>query len=531
MDETINQTKNVLSLTTRPFQEANVSGKVICSKCYENTKEIKFYLEDAGLIQHFRVKHRHMALDERLVKECRLLFQDLHGQETFSVLQKLAKIRGEANVNCCSLQKYEEFSVEHITENLANKMTTLKVMASTRREAAKLYGLYLKHSGILKHLSGNPCHVRVKISSSVTDHLGQCFKLWDACAKIYAECFVSPKRSMLLPRHQTPVPDKCLQMQISRECKTPLQFLQTVFGHQEFRPGQGEAIEFILSGEDTVVIIPTGGGKTVIYTLPCLMTPGLAFVVSPLIMLMSDQVARLQQCGINTCYYNTMLTDNERQNILHNLKQPDCQYQFLFISPEAIVTEQLKHCLSQISHENRLSFFIIDEAHCISTWGKEFRPAYQQLGTLRSYNVPIIALTGTATTETLDAIKQTLEMDNPKVVKMPCRRENLIYSVVNKDNKAKEQVCKIIEDDFADVCGIIYCATQADTVEIAFTLKEHGVTATYYHAGMEGGQRMQNALLWLENKKIIYRSPGEEAVMDTDVIAFYYFVLVIGCSI
>ncbi|XP_028408218.1 uncharacterized protein LOC114530793 [Dendronephthya gigantea] len=238
MDETINQTKNVLSLTTRPFQEANVSGKVICSKCYENTKEIKFYLEDAGLIQHFRVKHRHMALDERLVKECRLLFQDLHGQETFSVLQKLAKIRGEANVNCCSLQKYEEFSVEHITENLANKMTTLKVMASTRREAAKLYGLYLKHSGILKHLSGNPCHVRVKISSSVTDHLGQCFKLWDACAKIYAECFVSPKRSMLLPRHQTPVPDKCLQMQISRECKTPLQFLQTVFGHQEFRPGQ-----------------------------------------------------------------------------------------------------------------------------------------------------------------------------------------------------------------------------------------------------------------------------------------------------
>ena len=296
------------------------------------------------------------------------------------------------------------------------------------------------------------------------------------------------------------MPNEVSQIKISPECKTALQYLQTVFGHQEFRPGQKEAIECILSGEDTVVIIPTGGGKTAIYTLPCIMTPGLAFVVSPLIMLMSDQVARLQQCGINTCYYNTMLTDNERQHILHNLKQPDCQYQFLFISPEAIVTEQLKHCLNIISRENRLSLFIIDEAHCISTWGKEFRPAYLQLGTLRTYNVPIVALTGTATTETLDAIKETLQMDKPKVVKMPCRRENLIYSIVGKDNKAKEQVSKIIEDDFADACGIVYCGTQADTVEMAFILKEHVVTATYYHAGMEGGQRMLNASLWLENK-------------------------------
>ena len=143
------------------------------------------------------------------------------------------------------------------------------------------------------------------------------------------------------------MPDKCTQMKISPVCETPLQFLQTIFGHQEFRPGQMEAIESILS-EDTVVIIPTGGGKTAIYTLPCIMTPGLAFIVSPLIMLMIDQVARLQQCGINTCYYNTMLTDNERQHILHTLKQPDCPYQFLFISPEAVVTEQVKHCLNKL---------------------------------------------------------------------------------------------------------------------------------------------------------------------------------------
>ena len=217
-----------------------------------------------------------------------------------------------------------------------------------------------------------------------------------------------------------------LQMQISPECVTPLNFLQSVFGYEQFRPGQEEAIESVLSGEDTVVIIPTGGGKTVIYSLPCIMTPGIAFVIPPLIMLMSDQVARLQQCGINTCYYNTMLTNSERQHILHNLKQPDCQYQFLFISPEAVVTEQFTLCLIPLSQENRLSFFVIDEAHCISTWGKEFRPAYQQLGVLREYSVPVVALTGTATTETLDAIKETLQMDNPKVVKMSCRRDNLL---------------------------------------------------------------------------------------------------------
>ena len=114
---------------------------------------------------------------------------------------------------------------------------------------------------------------------------------------------------MSLPRHQTAMPNGFSQIKISQECKTALQYLQTVFGYQEFRPGQKEAIESMLSGEDTVVIIPTGGGKTAIYILSCIMTSGLAFVVSPLIMLISDQVLRLQQCGINTCYYNTMLTD------------------------------------------------------------------------------------------------------------------------------------------------------------------------------------------------------------------------------
>ncbi|XP_028408806.1 uncharacterized protein LOC114531386 [Dendronephthya gigantea] len=280
---------------------------------------------------------------------------------------------------------------------------------------------------------------------------------------------------------------------------SPLKVLQTVFGHKEFRPGQEEAISHLLSGKDTLIIIPTGGGKTVTYVLPCIMTPGIAIVVSPLIMLMYGQVTRLQGYGVNTCYFNTLLSENERQHILHNLKEPNCQYHFVYVSPEAVVTEQFQSSLAKLNNEKNLSFFIIDEAHCIDTWGKEFRPAYQKLGVLRQYNVPLAALTGTATTETLNTIKATLQMTDPQTVKMPSRRDNLIYSVIEKkENKAKQQIAEIIEGNHANECGLVYCATQADTVEMAFVLKEQAISATFYHAGIESGERMRNASLWLE---------------------------------
>ena len=205
---------------------------------------------------------------------------------------------------------------------------------------------------------------------------------------------------------------------------------------------------------------------------------------------MYDQVTRLQGYGINTCYYNTLLSDNDRQHILHNLMGPNCQYQFVYVSPEAVVTEQFQNCLKKLSSEKKLSFFVVDEAHCIDTWGKEFRPAYQQLGVLRQYNIPFAALTGTATTQTLEAIASTLNLRQPMcTVKMPSRRDNLIYSVVDKkESKAKQQVRKIIEENHSNECGLVYCATQADTVKMAFILKEHHISATFYNAGVESGE-------------------------------------------
>ena len=262
-----------------------------------------------------------------------------------------------------------------------------------------------------------------------------------------------------------------------------------------------ETIEQILSGKDVIVVMPTGGGKTVIYALPCISMPGLAVVVSPLMMLMCDQVARLRGLGINTRFYNTLLSENERNNILHNLRQPDCQYQFVVVSPEAVISETFQSCLATLSQKKCLNMFIIDEAHCVDHWGKNFRPAYQQLDVLRKYSLPFVALTGTATSQTLDTISSVLEMQNHAVVRLPCRRHNLCFSVLpKKENKAKEKVAQIIRNDFDGQCGIIYCARQADTVEMAFQLKEQGISSTFYHAGMDGGERIRNATMWMDDK-------------------------------
>ena len=154
------------------------------------------------------------------------------------------------------------------------------------------------------------------------------------------------------------------------DAKSPLEVLQRVFSHDAFRPGQQKSIEKIMSGKDVIVVIPTGGGKTIIYAIPCILKPGIAIVVSPLMMLMCDQVARLRGLGINTCYYNTLLSGQEKSNILHNLQQPDCQYEFIFVSPESVlVSHAFQKCLDTLNQRKEF-MFIIDEAHCIENWGK-----------------------------------------------------------------------------------------------------------------------------------------------------------------
>lgn len=287
----------------------------------------------------------------------------------------------------------------------------------------------------------------------------------------------------------------------SADDNASLKVLKKVFGHDTFKPGQLESIDEIMSGKDVIAVVPTGGGKTIIYAIPCILKPGIAVVVSPLMMLMCDQVARLRSVGINTCYYNTLLKEEQRRNILHNIQQSDCQYQFVFVSPESVISESFQKCLDTLEQRKRLNMFIIDEAHCVENWGKHFRPSYQELGVLRKYNAQFVALTGTATKRTLSAISSSLQMQNEVVLRLPCRRNNLGFSVLTKkETKAKEQIAEIIKSDFGGQCGIVYCARQADTVEMAFQLKEKEVSSTFYHAGMDGGERIRNVNLWMEGK-------------------------------
>ena len=190
---------------------------------------------------------------------------------------------------------------------------------------------------------------------------------------------------------------------------SPEAVLQLMFGYASFREGQKEAIESLLDNKDTVVVIPTGGGKTVIYTIACVMRKGVSVVISPLIMLMYDQVARLRQLGINICYYNTLLPENEGKFFIHNLLQNDCQYEFVFVSPEGILTEMLLTCLKKLNESGRLNYIAIDEAHCINSWGRHFREAYGNLGQLKNlFCVKFAALTGTASKVTLEIIRHQL---------------------------------------------------------------------------------------------------------------------------
>lgn len=195
--------------------------------------------------------------------------------------------------------------------------------------------------------------------------------------------------------------------------------LKNVYGHKTFRPGQREAISAVLQQKDSIVVIPTGGGKTVIYTIPTLLMPGITVVVSPLLMLMHDQLLKLREKGINTCYVNSMLTKENGKTVIANLSRPDSEYKILLTSPEVLMSPSMQKLVKKLKTEGRLNFFAMDEAHCIDTWGVDLRPEYQELGSLREYGVPIVALTGTATLLTIEQIKETLGLLNSELITLP----------------------------------------------------------------------------------------------------------------
>jgi len=263
--------------------------------------------------------------------------------------------------------------------------------------------------------------------------------------------------------------------------------LREVFGHREFRGSQRRIVEHVAAGGEALVLMPTGGGKSLCYQVPALVRPGTAVVVSPLIALMQDQVAALRQLGVRAAYLNSSLDAAEAQAVERRLVKGELQ--LLYVAPERLTTPRCLELLDQV----RISLFAIDEAHCVSQWGHDFRPEYLQLSLLheRYRGVPRIALTATADPQTRAEILERLALPAAQVFVASFDRPNIRYSIVDKDD-ARAQLLRFIERGHRGEAGIVYCLSRKRVEETAAWLVRQGIDALPYHAGMDAAQRAEH---------------------------------------
>jgi ATP-dependent DNA helicase RecQ len=273
-----------------------------------------------------------------------------------------------------------------------------------------------------------------------------------------------------------------------------LRTLKTTFGYPEFRPLQREIMEASLAGRDVFALLPTGGGKSLCFQLPALLRPGLTVVVSPLIALMKDQVDQLQAAGVAATYLNSTLGAAESRARLRGLHRGE--YRLLYAAPERLMLDNWQENLRSWG----VSALAIDEAHCISEWGHDFRPEYRQLAQLRDLlpEAPVIALTATATERVRADIIKHLRLRDPEVFVASFNRPNLSYRVTPKDQPLR-QILDFVGKRRED-SGIIYCATRATAERVAESLTARGFAARPYHAGLEADQRAENQELFLRDE-------------------------------
>ena len=263
----------------------------------------------------------------------------------------------------------------------------------------------------------------------------------------------------------------------------PLDVLREVFGFQAFRPGQDTVIEQLVAGKDVLAIMPTGGGKSLCYQIPALVRPGLAIVVSPLIALIKDQVDALRANGVAAAGLHSGLARDELMEVYGQLWRGDLK--LLYVAPERILLPDFLARLQEIP----LALIAIDEAHCISQWGHDFRPEYAELGRLRHLfpHIPLVALTATADDATRQDILNRLVLNDPLVHLASFDRPNIRYTLVEKF-KPSEQLLHYVQKQ-AGQCGIIYCTSRKRTEEVADLLKVRNYRAACYHAGLPSEQR------------------------------------------
>ena len=271
------------------------------------------------------------------------------------------------------------------------------------------------------------------------------------------------------------------------------QILLKYWGFSSFRPMQEEIINSILEGKDTLALLPTGGGKSICFQIPTLAKEGLNIVVTPLIALMKDQVENLKRKGIKAVAIYSGMHPNEIEVAINN-----CTYnnvKFLYLSPERLETDLIKLNIEKM----KVNLLTVDEAHCISQWGYDFRPPYLKIADFRKYlpNVPVMALTATATPEVVQDIQQKLAFSSPNVFQRSFERKNLTYVVLKEENKLN-RLLKVVNN--LKGSGIVYVRSRKKTVEIAEFLQKNKITANYYHAGLDHKNREVRQNSWMHGK-------------------------------
>ncbi|MFO1452211.1 MAG: DNA helicase RecQ [Opitutaceae bacterium] len=279
-------------------------------------------------------------------------------------------------------------------------------------------------------------------------------------------------------------------------CSVPdlLSTLATTFGYSQFRPLQREIIEASLAGRDVFALLPTGGGKSLCFQLPALVRPGLTVVVSPLIALMKDQVDQLQASGVAATFLNSTLSPAEARSRLSGLHRN--QWRLLYVAPERLMLDNWQENLRNWN----VACIAVDEAHCVSEWGHDFRPEYRQVSKLRDLlpEVPFMALTATATERVRADIINHLRLKSPEVFVASFNRPNLTYRVTPKDQPIKQLIAFLAKREHES--GIIYCASRAATERVAEALAGRGFAARPYHAGLESEERARNQELFLRDE-------------------------------
>jgi len=261
--------------------------------------------------------------------------------------------------------------------------------------------------------------------------------------------------------------------------RQPIDVLQEVFGYDSFRGQQAEIIDHVIAGNDALVLMPTGGGKSLCYQVPALCRPGTAVVVSPLIALMKDQVDALNQLGVKAAFINSTLAPDAAREI--ETRAVDGDIDLLYVAPERFASDRFLNLLDRIS----ISLFAIDEAHCVSQWGHDFRPEYRRLDLLptRFAHVPRIALTATADTPTRKDIAENLHLTDAECFITGFDRPNITYRIETKGN-AKQRLLSFLNREHAKDAGIVYCLSRRKTEDVAQWLSENGRPALPYHAGL-----------------------------------------------